>query len=114
MAKTRPPYSPEFRRQMVELVRAGRDADDLAREFEPTAVVPAIRECIVAWCLDYAADPAARTGHVVEGSSIFWASCLNHATIVVGVGSVVSSAGEKVPSATWTPSCRYASNCSSS
>jgi transposase len=37
MAKTRPPYSAEFRRQMVELVRAGRDADDLAREFEPTA-----------------------------------------------------------------------------
>ena len=24
MAKTRPPYTPEFRRQMVELVRAGR------------------------------------------------------------------------------------------
>jgi transposase len=37
MAKTRPPYSPEFRRQMVDLVRAGRDPDDLAREFEPTA-----------------------------------------------------------------------------
>jgi transposase len=37
MAKTRPPYSPEFRRQMVELVCAGRDPDDLAREFEPTA-----------------------------------------------------------------------------
>ncbi len=36
MPKTRPPYSPEFRRQMVELVRAGRDPDDLAREFEPT------------------------------------------------------------------------------
>ncbi len=36
MAKTRPPYAPEFRRQMVELVRAGRDPDDLAREFEPT------------------------------------------------------------------------------
>ena len=32
-----PPYSLEFRRQMVELVRAGRDPDDLAREFEPTA-----------------------------------------------------------------------------
>ena len=28
--------SPEFRRQMVDLVRAGRDPDDLAREFEPT------------------------------------------------------------------------------
>jgi transposase len=37
MAKTRPPYSPEFRRQMVELVRAGRDPDDLAGEFEPTS-----------------------------------------------------------------------------
>ena len=36
MPKTRAPYSPEFRRQMVELVRAGRDPDDLAREFEPT------------------------------------------------------------------------------
>ena len=37
MHKTRPPYSPEFRRQMVDLVRAGRDPADLAREFEPTA-----------------------------------------------------------------------------
>jgi transposase len=37
MPKTRPPYAPEFRRQMVELVRAGRDPTDLAREFEPSA-----------------------------------------------------------------------------
>ena len=37
MPETRVPYSPEFRRQMVDLVRAGRDPDDLAREFEPTA-----------------------------------------------------------------------------
>jgi len=37
MAKTRPPYTPEFRRQMVELVHAGRSPDELAREFEPTA-----------------------------------------------------------------------------
>lgn len=37
MPKTRPPYSPEFRRQMVDLVRAGRDPEDLAKEFEPTA-----------------------------------------------------------------------------
>ena len=37
MAHTRPPYAPEFRRQMVELVRAGRDPTDLAREFEPSA-----------------------------------------------------------------------------
>ena len=37
MAKTRPPYRAEFRRQIVELVRAGRSPDELAREFEPTA-----------------------------------------------------------------------------
>jgi len=37
MPKTRAPYAPEFRRQMVDLVCAGRDPDDLAREFEPTA-----------------------------------------------------------------------------
>ena len=37
MPKTRPPYSPEFRRQIVDLVRAGRDPSDLAREFEPSS-----------------------------------------------------------------------------
>jgi transposase len=30
-------YPPEFRRQMVELVRAGRAPEELEREFEPTA-----------------------------------------------------------------------------
>jgi len=37
MAKSHPPYAPEFRRQMVELVRAGRVPEELAREFEPSA-----------------------------------------------------------------------------
>jgi len=37
MSKTRPPYSPEFRDQMVELVRARRSPAELAKEFEPTA-----------------------------------------------------------------------------
>jgi transposase len=37
MSRTRPAYTPEFRRQMVELVRAGRSPEELAREFEPTA-----------------------------------------------------------------------------
>jgi transposase len=37
MAKFRVPYPPEFRRQMVELVRSGRSPQDLAREFEPSA-----------------------------------------------------------------------------
>ena len=37
MSKTRAPYPPEFRQQMVELVRAGRSPEELAREFEPSA-----------------------------------------------------------------------------
>ena len=37
MGKMRKPYLPEFRQQMVELVRAGRSPESLAREFEPTA-----------------------------------------------------------------------------
>ena len=37
MARSHAPYPPEFRRQMVELVRAGRTPDEFAREFEPSA-----------------------------------------------------------------------------
>ena len=37
MPKTRLPYPSEFRRQMVELARVGRSAEELAREFEPSA-----------------------------------------------------------------------------
>ena len=36
MPRTHTPYPPEFRRQMVELVRAGRTPEELAREFEPS------------------------------------------------------------------------------
>ncbi len=45
MSETHPPYSPEFRRQMVDPVRSGRDPADLARAFEPTA--QAIRNWVV-------------------------------------------------------------------
>lgn len=37
MAKRQPVYTAEFRRQMVDLVRAGRTPEALSREFEPTA-----------------------------------------------------------------------------
>ena len=37
MGKTRGAYPPEFRRQIVELVRAGRTPEELAREFEPSS-----------------------------------------------------------------------------
>ena len=37
MSKKQPPYAPEYRRQMVELVRTGRTPGELAREFECSA-----------------------------------------------------------------------------
>jgi transposase len=37
MRKSRRSYPPEFRRQLVELVQAGRSPEELAGEFEPTA-----------------------------------------------------------------------------
>ena len=37
MPRTRKPYPPEFREQLVALVRAGRTPEDLARECKPTA-----------------------------------------------------------------------------
>ncbi len=33
MPNTRKPYAPEFREQLVALVRTGRTPEDLAREF---------------------------------------------------------------------------------
>lgn len=36
MPRTRPPYPPEFRKQILELVRIGRTPAELAEEFEPS------------------------------------------------------------------------------
>jgi transposase len=44
MPRTRPPYPPEFRQQIVDLYRAGRSISELAREFEPSS--QAIRDWI--------------------------------------------------------------------
>ncbi len=37
MPRTHRPYSAEFRRRMVDLVRAGRTPESLGQEFEPTS-----------------------------------------------------------------------------
>ena len=37
MPKSHKPYPPEFRRRLVEMVRAGRQPEELAEKFEPTA-----------------------------------------------------------------------------
>src|SRR6266536_2605469 len=45
MPRTRGPYSAEFRRRLVELVRGGQSPEELARKFEPSA--NAIRNWVV-------------------------------------------------------------------
>ena len=37
MLKSRSPYPAEYRRRIIELARAGRGVNELAREFEPPA-----------------------------------------------------------------------------
>lgn len=37
MPRPRPPYPPEFREQIIQLVRAGRTPEELAAEYEPSA-----------------------------------------------------------------------------
>jgi transposase len=37
MGRKKPPYAPEFRQRMIELVASGRTPEELAREFEPSA-----------------------------------------------------------------------------
>ena len=37
MPRNRPAYPLEFRQKLIELVRAGRSPEELAKEFEPTA-----------------------------------------------------------------------------
>ncbi|MCK9899984.1 transposase [Frankia sp. Cpl3] len=36
MPRSKPPYTEEFRRQMVELVRAGRMPEELAKDYGPS------------------------------------------------------------------------------
>ena len=76
MAKKHPPYAPEFRRQMIELVRAGRGPEELAKEFEPSA--QAIRNWVAQADRDEGrrADQSARSSTVcgVRSASSSWSA----------------------------------------
>ena len=37
MPKTRPPYPPQLRARLIELVRSGRTPEELGRQFEPSS-----------------------------------------------------------------------------
>jgi transposase len=56
----RGPYPPEYRRRIIELVRAGRTAESLAKEFEPSAA--AIRN----WVRQADRDAGTRTDGVTS------------------------------------------------
>lgn len=63
MPRPRPPYPPEFREQIVALVRAGRSPESLAKEFEPSA--PTIRHWVA-----LAGDVAAGAAGAPAGSPL--------------------------------------------
>ena len=56
MPKSHPPYPPEVRRRLVELVRAGRSPAELAEEFEPS------EQCIRNWAKQADRDSGKRQG----------------------------------------------------
>ena len=68
MPRSRPPYAPEYRRQMIELVRAGRTPEELAREFEPSA--QAIRNWVVQAERDEGCRAAGRIRDAEGGTGI--------------------------------------------
>ena len=71
MPKSRPAYPPEFRQQMVDLVRAGRTPEELSREFEPSAQSLLDRGADGGW-LQVNRSRAAGTAHrEVEGVAGF-------------------------------------------
>lgn len=47
MPESRPPYSPEYRQQIVDLVRGGRTPEELSRGFEPSD--PVAERCVPVW-----------------------------------------------------------------
>jgi transposase len=56
MPKSRRPYPLEYRQRIVELARAGRSPESIAREFEPTA------QCIRNWVRQADRDAGHRDG----------------------------------------------------
>ncbi len=61
MSKTKPPYAQGFRDQMVELVRAGRNPNELAKEFgcHVTSILSWVRKAGGAGATRLPADVAA-------------------------------------------------------
>src|SRR5258706_12308479 len=61
MPRYRAAYPPEFRRRMIDLVRAGRTPQELSREFEPKA------ETIKTWVKQAERDEGVRPDGLATG-----------------------------------------------
>ena len=61
MPKSRPPYPPELRRRLVQLVRSGRSPVELAEEFEPS------EQCIRNWVKQADLDQGQRQDGLTSG-----------------------------------------------
>jgi transposase len=60
MGKTRPPYPPEYREQIISLYRSGRTIASLARDFEPS------EQTIRTWIKESRGDSAEAVGSPSE------------------------------------------------
>src|SRR5206468_6294747 len=67
MPKTHHPYTPEYRRRLVELIRSGRRPESLAKQFEPSA--QAIRN----WVRQADLDEGRRAERAARPISAPWA-----------------------------------------
>jgi transposase len=66
--KHRAPYPAEFKRRLIEMVRAGRTPESLAEDFEPTA------QCIRNWVKQADLDEGKRGGGLTR-SAQSWRAC---------------------------------------
>jgi transposase-like protein len=65
MGNTHKRYAPEYRQRMVELVRAGRHAEELAREFHTTS------QSIRNWVAQANRDEGRRRDGLTSDSALF-------------------------------------------
>lgn len=64
MPRTKPPYTAEFRQQIVELARAVKSPGELAREFDCSAQT--VRNWVAQTAIDTGRPPAGREGQLTS------------------------------------------------
>ena len=89
MPRSRSPYPPEYRQQLVELVRGGRTPEELSREFEPSA------QSIWNWVRQAELDGGLRSDALLPAPCFLLPVC----------GTFVAERGVGLPSSASSASC---------